>query len=106
MLNIDKEKAADVKSDFEMAISEIIVLRPAEHDQEFFDNVFGKDEVHNEEEYNEALTKMIANGLKGNSQQLFANEVHKFYTEKCKDVEAPRRIPQKMARRSQRRSHC
>ena len=30
MLGVDKEKAADIKSDFEMAISEIIVLRPAE----------------------------------------------------------------------------
>lgn len=89
MLNIDKEKASDVKGDFEMAISEIIVLRPADHDQEFFDNVFGKDKVHNEEEYTAALTDMIANALKGNSEQLFAADTHKYFLEKCSNVQLP-----------------
>ncbi len=89
MLNIDKEKTADVKGDFEMAISEIIVLRPAEHDQEFFDNVFGKDKVHNEEEYSAELTEMIANALKGNSEQLFAAQTHKYFVEKYKDIVLP-----------------
>ncbi len=89
MLNIDKDKTADVKGDFEMAISEIIVLRPAEHDQEFFDNVFGKDKVHNEEEYSAELTEMIANALKGNSEQLFAAQTHKYFVEKYKDIVLP-----------------
>lgn len=89
MLNIDKEKTNDIKGDFEMAISEIIVLRPAEHDQEFFDNVFGKDQVHNEEEYTASLTDMISNALKGNSEQLFAAQAHKYFLDKCKDVKLP-----------------
>lgn len=89
MLNIDKEKAADVKGDFEMAISEIIVLRPAEHNQEYFDNVFGKDKVHNEEEYTAELTTMIANALRSNSQQLFARDAQNYLLDKCKDVELP-----------------
>lgn len=89
MLNIDKEKAADVKADFEMSISEIIVSRPAEHNQEFFDTVFGKDKVHNEEEYEKALTDMIAQGLLGNSQNLFANTAHNYFVEKAKDAELP-----------------
>lgn len=89
MLNIDKEKAADVKGDFEMSISEIIVSTPAEHNQEFFDTVFGKDKVHNEEEYTAQLTEMIAQSLLGNSQALFANTVHAYFTEKAKDAELP-----------------
>ncbi|MDE6692154.1 MAG: trigger factor family protein, partial [Muribaculaceae bacterium] len=95
MLNIDKEKASDVKGDFEMAISEIIVLRPAEHDQEFFDNVFGKDKVHNEEEYTAALSDMIANALKGNSEQLFAADAHKYFVEKCSNVQLPEELLKK-----------
>ena len=51
MLNIDREAAADVKSDFEMTVTEITHLQPAEHDQEFFDGIFGKDNVKSEEEY-------------------------------------------------------
>ncbi len=89
MLNIDKDKTADVKGDFEMAISEIIVLRPAEHDQEYYDNVFGKDKVHTEEEYTASLTEMIANALKGNSEQLFAAQTHKYFVDKCKNVVLP-----------------
>ena len=89
MLNIDKEKAGDVKADFELAISEIIVLRPAEHNQEYFDNVFGKDKVHNEEEYTTALTEMIANALKGNSEQLFATQAREYFTKACEGVELP-----------------
>ena len=45
MLNIDREKAAEVKSDFELTVTEIMHLQPAEHDQEFYDGVFGKDAV-------------------------------------------------------------
>lgn len=89
MLNIDKDKTADVKGDFEMAISEIIVLRPAEHDQEFFDNVFGKDKVHNEEEYTNALNEMISNALKGNSEQFFAAQAHTYFVDKCKEIQLP-----------------
>lgn len=89
MLNIDKDKAGDVKSDFEFAISEIIVLRPAEHTQDFYDNVFGKDKVTDEEQYKENLKKMIADALIGNSHQLFANDVHKHYVEAYKNIELP-----------------
>ena len=89
MLNIDKEDVENHKGDFEMAISEIIVLKPAEHNQEFFDNVFGKDKVHNEEEYQKALTEMIENGLSGNSKQLFAAQAREYFIEKYKDAELP-----------------
>ena len=61
MLNIDKERTAAVNGDFEMAISEIIVVRPAELGEEFYAQVFGKDKVHNEEEYLAAVKEMIAN---------------------------------------------
>ena len=78
MLNIDKDKAPEVKSDFEFAISEIIVVKPAEHNQDYFDDVFGKDKVHNEEEYNAALKNMIAASLAPNSFQLFNRDAHDY----------------------------
>ncbi len=78
MLNIDKDKAAEVKDNFEFVISEIIVLKPAEHNEDFYNDVFGKDKVHNEEEYNEALTNMIAASLAPNSFQLFNRDAHDY----------------------------
>ncbi|MDE6306052.1 MAG: trigger factor family protein, partial [Muribaculaceae bacterium] len=50
MLGIDRDKAADVKADFEIAISEIIGLKLAEHNEEFFKNVYGET-VTTEEQY-------------------------------------------------------
>ena len=78
MLNIDKDQAPDVKADFEFAISEIIVVKPAEHNQDYFDDVFGKDKVHNEEEYQAALKNMIAASLAPNSFQLFNRDAHDY----------------------------
>ena len=51
MLNIDKEKAAEVKADFEMSIAEIIIVKPAELNEEYYKNIFGPDKVKSEEEY-------------------------------------------------------
>ncbi len=86
MLNIEKEKAADVKADFEFAISEIIVLKPAEHNQDFYDDVFGKDKVHNEEEYKEALRNLIAGSLAPNSFQLFNRDAHDYLVKTYGDM--------------------
>lgn len=86
MLNVDKEKAVQIKSNFELAISEIIVLKPAEHNQDYFDQVFGKDKVHNEEEYKTALHNMIAASLAPNSMQLFSRDAHDYLVEKYGDM--------------------
>ncbi len=85
MLHIDKEKAADMKSDFIMEVSEIIVVHPAEHNEEFYTNVFGKDRVHNEDEYREGVKAMIAQGLAGNSETIFRDEVYKYMTSRYGD---------------------
>ena len=89
MLNINREIAADMHSDFEMAISEIIVVKLAEHNQEFFDNVFGKDKVKTEEEYEKALREMIASSLAGNSQAWFEREYQEYFVKKYDNMELP-----------------
>lgn len=89
MLNIDKEIAGDVKNDFEFAISEIIVVKPAEHNQEFFDNVAGKDKVHTEEEYRQFLKDMIASQLVSNSTGYFDYTAQKYFADKYNDMELP-----------------
>lgn len=89
MLNISKEQAAEVKDDFEMAISEIIVVKPADLNQEYFNNIFGTDKVKNEEEYYEALKSMIANQLAGNSEMVFRMDAEQLLVEKFGNVELP-----------------
>ncbi len=77
MLHLDKSIAADVKSDFELAISEIIVVKPAELGEEYYTTAFGKDKVHNEEEYREAVKAIVAQDLSRNSQMIFRFEAQR-----------------------------
>lgn len=95
MLNIDKERAAGVDGDFEMAISEIIVVRPAELGEEFYTQVFGKDKVNNEEEYRAAVKNMIAQELAGNSDMIFRLSARKELMEKYGNMELPEVILKK-----------
>lgn len=89
MLNLDKDIAADIKSDFQMTIAEIIVLKPAEHNQELYDNVFGKDQVKDEEGYKEAVKNMISRDLSRNTIELFNVRVQKMLLDKYGNMELP-----------------
>lgn len=89
MLNIDKSEVEAHTGDFNMEIKEIIVVVPAELNQEYFDQVFGKDQVHNEEEYKKALADIIASELKVNSDYKFTLDSRHVLTGKVGDVELP-----------------
>lgn len=89
MLQIDKAQAPEVKADFELTVSEIIVLRPAEHNEEFYTNVFGADKVHNEEEYNAEVKRMIAGQLSGNSEMVFRTDARKALVDRFGNMQLP-----------------
>ena len=89
MLNIDKEVAENTKSEFNLEIKEIIVLRQAELDQEFFDNAVGKDKAHNEEEYRAALKEMIEKQLASDSNYRFSIDAKEAIQKAVGDIELP-----------------
>ena len=89
MLNIDKEKAANVTSDFEMTVTDITHLQPAELDQEFFDSVFGKDTVKTEEEYLAKIREMIAHQLAPESDYRFSLDSRAAIEKAVGDFELP-----------------
>ncbi len=89
MLNIDKNDVEAHKGDFSMEIKEIIVLRPAELSQEYFDQVFGKNKVHNEEEYRAALKEMIANQLRADSNYRFTIDAKDAIMKAVGDIDLP-----------------
>ncbi len=94
MLNVSKDNA-DNKSNFEMEISEIIVLKPAELNQELFDNVFGKDAVHNEEEYKAKIKEMIASQLVNDSNYRFSIDAEKVVMDQVGNLELPKEFLKK-----------
>ena len=95
MLNIDKENAAEVKADFEMSIAEIIVVKPAELNEEYYKNIFGPDKVKTEEEYFEALKQMISAQISGNSEILFHMQSEKQLVEEYGNFELPQEFLKK-----------
>ncbi|MBD5202709.1 MAG: hypothetical protein HDR83_07865 [Bacteroides sp.] len=96
MLGIDKAIAADMKDDFEMNVSEIIVNIPAELGEEFYKQVFGEDKVHNEEEYRAEVKKMIENELSSNSHIYFRNKLEEELMAKYADMQLPKETIKKI----------
>lgn len=89
MLQVDKDKAGEIKGNFEFAIAEIIVVKPADLNQEYFDGLFGKDKVKSEEEYFAEIKKMISSQISGNSDMLFRIQAEKQLVEQYGNVELP-----------------
>lgn len=89
MLNIEKVKAENAKGDFEFSIAEIVVVKPAELNQEYFDGLFGKDKIKTEEEYYAEIKKMISSQISGNSEMIFRVQTEKALVEKYGNFELP-----------------
>ena len=92
MLNIDKNDVDNHKGDFNFEIKEIIVLKPAELNQEFFDNAVGKDKAHNEEELKAAVKDLIKDQLKGESDFRFTIDSRNVIEKSEGDVELPEEV--------------
>jgi len=96
MLHTDKEKVADLHDNFEMAISEIIVVKPAEHNEEFYKEVFAGSEVTDEETYFAELRKMIATQLQPNSDMMFNRDVQDEIVKKFGNFDLPAGVLKKL----------
>lgn len=92
MLNIDKADVENHKGDFNFEIKEIIVLKPAELDQEFFDNALGKDKAHNEEEFRAAVKELIAQNLSNDSNYRFTIDAKDAVEKAVGELELPEQI--------------
>ena len=88
MLNVSKESAEQYKGDFRFDIKEIIVLKPAELNEEFFKEAFG-DTVKNEDEYKAAVKAMIETSLKGDQNYRFTIDAENAIRAQVGDVELP-----------------
>lgn len=91
MLNLPKEEAENHKGDFRFDIKEIIVLKPAELNDEYFKEVFG-DDVKDEEQYRAAVKKMIETSLKGDQNYRFSIDAKNVLLEGVGKIELPDEI--------------
>lgn len=75
LLNIGKDKAADVKSDFAFTIAEVSHIEPAEMNEEFFSKIYENAFIKTEEELRERVTKDIEATYEAESERKFFNDV-------------------------------
>lgn len=92
MLNIDKDDVDNHKGNFRFDIKDIIVLKPAEMDQEFFDNSVGKDKAHNEEEFRAALKELLEMNLANDSNYRFTIDAKDAVENAVGALELPEQI--------------
>ncbi|MBD5196750.1 MAG: trigger factor [Bacteroidales bacterium] len=92
MLNIDKGEVDSHKGDYNFDIKEIIVLKPAEYNQEFFDMVFGPDKVKSEEEFRAELKKALEEGLANDSDYRFTIDARKAIQDSIGELNLPTEI--------------
>lgn len=88
MLAVDKDQA-NVKSDFNFKVEEILVNKDAEHGQELYDLVFGKDVVKTEDEYYAKMKEMLSGQLKNDSNYRFTIDAEKVLLKKVGELELP-----------------
>ncbi len=71
LLKIDKEKLDEINDKFELTITKIEDYKEGELNQEFFDKLFGKDQVKNEEELRQKVKEIIEEQYKAETKIRF-----------------------------------
>jgi trigger factor len=81
MLNIDKEAAENITSDFSVAIKNISRIEPHALDQELFDKVFGEGKVTSEEEFKNKVVQEIQAMYQNDIDSRLFNDISKYLIE-------------------------
>lgn len=90
LLNIDRNVAAEMKSDFRVTIEEIKVNQEAEMNEEFFKGVLGVEtEVKDEAAFREAVREMIQRANVPESNYRFTVDAQRILTEKAGELQLP-----------------
>ena len=89
LLKIEKEAAAEMKSNFSFQVEEITRFVPGDLNQELFDQVFGKDAVKTEEEFRAKVKEGIAAQFVADSDYKFLIDARKMLMEKGGKLEFP-----------------
>lgn len=91
MLNLDKAEVQDHTGNFSFNVKEIIVLKPAELNEDYFKEAFGED-VKDEAGYREAVKNLIEASLNNDQNYRFTMDAQKVISNAAGKVELPDEI--------------
>lgn len=83
-LGIDKADVSGLKSDFRFTLEKINRMEPAELNQDFFDKMYGKDQIKSLDELKSKIREEMEKGLDNNADALFEREIQDFLIKKAK----------------------
>ena len=89
LLKIEKEAAADMKSNFSFQVEEITRFAAGELNQEIFDQVLGEGVVNNEADFRAKIKENIAGQFVADSDYKFLIDLRKVLTDKIGKLEFP-----------------
>lgn len=96
LLKVGKEKVGEYAGNFSFQVEEISRFVPAELNQDFFDQVFGKDAVKNEEEFRNKVKEGIAMQRTADSDYKFLLDVRAYMENKVGQLEFPDELLKKI----------
>lgn len=96
LLKVKREEVAEHTGDFSFQIDEISRFVPATLNQEFFDQVFGKDVVKSEEEFRNKVKESIAMQHTADSDYKFLLDTRSYAEQKVGNLEFPDELLKKI----------
>lgn len=84
LLHVKKKELADVQPLFQLTITDVQAFQHAEVNQELWDQVFGKDTVKSEEEFNNKIDEELEQYLNSESEKRFAFDLKQLVIDKLK----------------------
>ena len=89
LLNVSKEEAANVKSDFSLQMAEITRYEAAALDQALFDMVLGEGAVSSEEEFRTKIAEDMGKSFQADSQYKFLQDLRAYLVARIGEVQFP-----------------
>ncbi len=88
LLNIEKDKVSDIDPHFEITVNKISEFKPAELNQEVFDQIYEKDTVKTEEEFRAKEKEKLEKLYVDQSYYLFKEDIREILLEQA-DMKLP-----------------
>lgn len=83
MLKLKKDELKDLDPKFHVTIINVKTFVPAEENQDTYDKLFGKDKVHNAEEFDKAVVERLEANYKQESDFRLSKDLRKHFVEKA-----------------------
>ena len=88
MIKVSKDQLANVDPKFKVAVKTVKTFVPAEENQETYDRLFGKDNVHNSEEFDKAVEARLTENYKQEADYRLSKDVREYLVKKA-DIALP-----------------